>query len=45
MGANPIVSDAQWRKAQEKVLKELGQEAYFRLLLRTVKETFGQFVA
>jgi hypothetical protein len=45
MGSRPMVPDAQWLRAQEKLLEELGQEAYFRLLLQTLKETFGSFVS
>jgi hypothetical protein len=44
MGSHPLVPDAKWLQGQGQLLKEVGQEAYLRLLLQAMKETFGRFV-
>jgi len=44
IGKSPMVPKDQWVSAQRKLLKELGEEEYFKTLIRVMKATFGEFV-
>ena len=44
MGSSPTVSNEQWISAQQKLLGELGVDAYLRRLLTVIHETFGGVV-
>ena len=44
MGSSPTVSNEQWILAQQKLLGELGVDAYLKRLLTVIHETFGGVV-
>jgi hypothetical protein len=44
MGSKPTIDRKLWIGAQKKLIKDLGEDAYFERLLATIDSAFGDYV-